>query len=227
MNKKEIISAIILKSIAVILMVAGVLNDVFGSGVFMAGPKSLLYFTIQSNILAAIICAVDLVFDARRLSGKEVLLPRAFNYFKLVATTSVTLTLLVFWTLLARLMPLSYLYSFSNLSLHTFGPLLIIGTYIFFTKEFKPKKQMIMITWAFPILYFIFVMGLSLFNVQFSNGSHVPYFFLDYEKYGWFNITNSGIGVFYWLIIIFILVYGIGFGINLLNQFVINNRSRG
>lgn len=218
MNKKGTVIAIIIKSVAIVLIVIGVLLNFFQNGDFMAGSKSLLYFTIQSNILAAIISAVGIFFDVQKLRGKQRPSNDIFNYFKLVATTGVTLTLIVFWTLLTSMVPPSYLYSVSNLTLHTLVPILVLLDYIFFTDNFKPKKRMIAITWSFPLFYFAFAMILSLFEVQFSSGTHVPYFFLDYEKYGWFKISSDAIGVFYWVVIILILVYAIGFGVHSLNQ---------
>ncbi len=218
MNKKVLVISLVIKSLAVILMVLGVILNIFNSGDFMAGSKSLLYFTIQSNILASLISIISIVFDIQKFRGKEVVESSVFNYFKLVATTGVTLTLIVFWAILASLMPGEYLYSIPNLTLHTFGPMLVILDYVLFTFDFKPNKKMIMIVWSFPLFYFIFVMILSLFNVSFGYEMSVPYFFLDYKNLGWFKITNSGIGVFYWVIIILFLVYGIGYGINALNQ---------
>lgn len=218
MKKKQTLIAIILKSVAIILMLTGVILTTFNRSDFMAGIKSLFYFTIQSNILASIICAISLVFDIRRLQGKEVVVPKIFNYFKLVATTGLSLTLIVFWTLLSFQMEVSYLYSVSNLTLHTFGPLLVLLDYIFFTLDFKPKKRMIMVTWVFPLLYLVFAMILSVSSVTFSDGNHVPYFFLDYKLFGWFKISNGNIGVFYWLLIVLVLLYGIGYGVYELNQ---------
>lgn len=63
-------------------------------------------------------------------------------------------------------------------------------------------------------------MILSTANVRFVDGAKVPYFFLDYEKYGWFEIGDGNIGVFYWVIIILIIVYLIGISINFLHQFI-------
>lgn len=224
MNKKEVIISVVLKSVAIILMVTGVLLNLFQGGDFMAGAGSLFYFTIQSNILASIICAVGLIFDIQKLLGKKVVSNKVYNYFKLVSTTGVTLTFLVFWSLLTFMVPTSYLYSIPNLTLHTFGPILVLLDYIFFTEDFKIKKRMIMITWVFPLLYLVFAMILSISGVEFHGGAHVPYFFLDYETYGWFKISSNGIGVFYWIIIVLILVYGIGIGIYALNRLRMKRR---
>ena len=47
----------------------------------MAGSKSLLYFTIQSNILASLISIISIVFDIQKFRGKEVVESSVFNYF--------------------------------------------------------------------------------------------------------------------------------------------------
>lgn len=225
MKKKEIIISIIVKIIAVVLMTTGVMLSVTGGDELMPGVKSLMFFTLQSNILAIIISAIGLVFDFIRLSGKKVLPHKIFYFFKLVATTGVTLTFLVFWTLLTPMVSEEYLYSISNLSLHTFGPLLVLFDYIFFTPNFKPKRRELMIPWAFPLLYLAFAMIMSASNITFGGSMHVPYFFLDYKVLGWFTISKSGIGVFYWVLIVLILVYGIAFGIHALHQ-LYKNRIR-
>lgn len=224
MNKKETIIAIVMKSVAIVLILVGVLLNIFGGSDFMTGAKSLFYFTIQSNIVAAIIWTIDLVYDVRSLLGKEAVRHKVFNYFKLVAATGVSLTLIVFWTLLSPQMPVSYLYSIPNLTLHTFGPLLVILAYIFFVQDFKPKKTMIMVTWTFPLFYLAFAMILTAFQVDFGHGMKVPYFFLDYETYGWFRISKAGIGVFYWCLIVLVLVYGIGYGVDALNQLAMKRK---
>lgn len=225
MNNKKIIISIVLKITAIILIVVGVCLNIFGGQEFMAGSKSLLYFTIQSNILAAILCSIGVIFDFKRLKNDSAVHNKVFNYFQLVATTGVTLTLIVFWALLAQSMPPSYLYSVSNLALHTLGPLLVLLDYIFFTKNFKPSKKMLMVVWTFPLVYFAFAMILSLSSVDFGYGMRVPYFFLDYKELGWFNISNGNIGVFYWVIIILIIVYLIGLGIDSLNQLYMKRSS--
>jgi len=46
--------------------------------------------------------------------------------------------------------------------------------------------------------------------VRYAEGSIVPYYFLDYEKLGWLRISENGIGVIYWILIISVVMLGIG-----------------
>lgn len=218
MNKKALYLSLTLKLVAFVLMIFGVIANMSGTGDFMAGGKSLFYFTIQSNIVAAIVSLIGVIFDLQKLKGKTIKPSVWFDYLKFIATIGVTLTFIIFWGLLAARMPLFYLYSFSNLTLHTFGPLLVVIEYIFFTSTFKPNKKTLTVAWLFPLFYFIFAMILSLFNVDFGYDMKVPYFFLDYHKLGWFKIANGNIGVIYWVLIILVIIYLIAWGIDRINQ---------
>gem|GEM_PF-3060535 len=52
----------------------------------------------------------------------------------------------------------------------------------------------------------------------------MPYFFLDYDKLTWFQITADGPGVFWWIIILTILVIGMGFAFVALNKLMKKTR---
>lgn len=223
MNKKQLIISISLKIAAVIIILVGVFLNIFSKSDFMAGSKSLFYFTIQSNILAAIVSVLSIFFDIRKYkSNKEPQL--LFKYLKFIATTAVAVTLIVFWILLMPTISIEYAYSVSNLSLHTFGPLLVIVEYILFTYNFKLSKINIMTVWIFPLLYLIFALVLSHFNVDFGEGRTVPYYFLNYKEFGWFKIGDGNIGVFYWILIMLAIIYSIGFVINKLEKNKLNRK---
>lgn len=77
------------------------------------------------------------------------------------------------------------------------------------------------ITWySISLCYLGFVFICVGLNIRF-NGQLVPYFFLDYETLTWFNITEKGIGVFYYIIILLILVILLCFLFNLI-VYIIN-----
>jgi len=50
----------------------------------------------------------------------------------------------------------------------------------------------------------------SLSGVEFGYGAKVPYFFLDFYQYGWFNLGSFPMGVFWWILIVLGIVLGIG-----------------
>lgn len=207
MKKKELIISLVLKLGVAILVFIAIIIDL----VKVKEIHNLKYFTQLSNIFAAIVALIYVVYDILELKGKKIKAPKWLNYVKLAATVGVTLTFVVFWTLLSwnPLLPKGYLYSYKNLSLHTFGPLLMITNYIMFTDEYYPTLKRMATSLIPPILYFVFASILIAKNITFGDEIKAPYFFLDYKEYGWFQINKNGIGVFYWVIIMIIIVYGL------------------
>ncbi len=95
------------------------------------GFDSLKYFTTDSNILAAIVCAVTAVYDIRILSGKSDTLPQAVLILKFIGTACVTLTMVA--TVLF-LMPVygMFVLSGSLIVVHATTPLLALISFVFF-----------------------------------------------------------------------------------------------
>lgn len=178
-------------------------------GSFMSSAPIFLYFTIQSNIWIAVICAVFLIADLARKGRGPV---AGWLYvLKFMFTVSVLLTFVVFAVLLAPLMPRSYLLSPSNIFLHDITPILALLDFILFDYRYTGRGRHMFFGTIMPLGYGVFVLLLSrLAGVRF-NGAAAPYFFLDYEKLGWFRIGPGGPGVAYWFAMIALVVLGIGF----------------
>lgn len=225
MENKKVITAICLRIGIVILAFLGIAFNIFTKGEYMIGRLSFLFFTIQSNFLVAIVAVVLIVFDIFKLKGSKKDLPRWFYYLKFAATTAISLTFIVFWTLLAWVMKPSYLYSVSNLTLHTIVPIVAVIDYILFTKDYKITKFGLASSLIFPLAYFVFAVILIAFEVSFGPDMQAPYFFIDYKKNGWFKISNGQIGVFYWVMIILIIFYLIAFGIDKIHKMVIQKNT--
>ncbi|MDX9784877.1 MAG: hypothetical protein RBT72_09040, partial [Spirochaetia bacterium] len=121
-------------------------------------------------------------------------------------------TFVVFSLLLAPLMPKSYLLSPSNLFLHNITAFLALADFWIFDRKIAVKKGTWLLAAIMPALYLIFVLILASTGPRFS-GNLVPYFFLDYHKLGWFRVGPDGMGVAYWIVILFALSGLIGWGI--------------
>jgi hypothetical protein len=101
------------------------------------GKRSLVYFTVQSNLLCAAACLALCVWDAAALfQGGEALLPRWLNLFKFMGSAALGLT---FFTVLLYLLPVTHfdfklMYAGRNLFLHGLCPLAAMVSWVFLEK---------------------------------------------------------------------------------------------
>lgn len=102
-----------------------------GENRFRHGAKTFRYFTTDSNLLAALACAVLLPFRLRTLFGSAAALPVWALALKYVAVCAVTLTLLTVLCFLAPTQGWGKMYGRSNLWLHLICPLLCILSFLF------------------------------------------------------------------------------------------------
>ncbi len=95
------------------------------------GFDSLKYFTTDSNILVAVVCAITAVYDIRILAGKSDTLPQAVLILKFIGTACVTLTMTA--TVLF-LMPVygMFVLKGSLIIVHVTTPLLALISFVFF-----------------------------------------------------------------------------------------------
>lgn len=186
----------------------GVWHAVFGKkGEFM-NAGGLLYYTIQSNLWVMLCTAIYLVLS---LLGVQQF-PHALQVIRFVIMVGITITFLVFWTLLAPQMEKAYLLSLNNFLVHTFVPLFFIADFFLFNKANTLQYGEVCWCVVMPLYYFVFTMIHAKVNpsLTFDNGSHYPYFFLDVDTLGWFGF-RKGLGVFWWVLINFALALVLGF----------------
>ena len=178
--------------------------------------KRLYYFTGQSNIWIGITCLVLAIMLTVKHATKKDFVKNYMYTLKFVFTISITITGLVFCTLLAPFAAGEInAWSFSSLLTHVFTPILAIID--FFVDDFAyifSKKHLFFSTLP-PLLYMIFSMILSLFNVDFGRGLAYPYFFLNIKSpEGFFGFSGQRpfvMGTFYWLLFMLGLILGIAF----------------
>ena len=128
-------------------------------------------------------------------------------YIKFVATVAITITFLVFFTMLAPLMGVDYLLSFNNFSLHAIVPILAIVDFIIYDTDINLSYPKSLIGSAMALYYVIFVyIGVPL-NFQYGENLKFPYFFLDYEKNGFF--FEKGFGIILWIIVLLIGIFAL------------------
>ncbi|MFA5342299.1 MAG: hypothetical protein WC332_11045 [Clostridia bacterium] len=174
--------------------------------------RIFLAFTIQSNMWIAGICLLFLIIDIVRKNESK---PVWLHVLRFMFTVSILLTYIVFAVLLSPLMELSYLSSLSNILLHTVTAVLAVADFIVDDFKYTIKPRMLAFSGLImPLLYSVFFF----IYYEVMNQMPVPYFFMDFKKYGWFTIGNDGIGVIYWMSILCIVLMLIGYIILLLKK---------
>jgi hypothetical protein len=119
------------------------------------------------------------------------------------------------------------------LFVHIVVPVLSIIDFLYFNNEYKPEKKHALYAMIPPFIYIIYIYALELLGVIWEGGMHAPYNFINYHtEVGFFGFDLStmgwnslGIGVFYNIIILSLIFYGIGLLLLKLKQ-VIEKKSK-
>ena len=199
--KKPIIQ-IIIRSALIIIGILGIIFSSVSSSGF--NGVAFLYFTIQSNITIIGIEIVFLIDAIRQLLGKSTFINQILLKIKYIFVVAITITFLVFTTLLAPTLTTSYLLSYNNLSLHIIVPILALTDFFIFDKDIEMKVSTAFLGTAMPVYYFVFFFIGTKVGFRYIGNAKAPYFFLEYDNLTWFKITEKGLGVFYWLMILFV-----------------------
>ena len=217
MNKSKIITFVILRFLAIFLFFISFFDQYVGT---------IFYFTVQSNILVIIVLLILNIYDILKLQNKINSMPNFIYRLKYISVVGISLTFLIFGLILTPIIVFKtdypfYVLSISSLSMHLIIP--IISILDWFVNDYlkNPRLPSFLIPLTFPLYYLGFAMTCSVVGVKYKDffnmdvDNHVPYFFLDYKKYGWFKIKLDqglfGFGVVYWIVGIAILVTFISF----------------
>ena len=222
MNK---ILCLILRIIFIVICYIGVYTNIIDTNenAFMGGGTALNFYTIQSNILVLATQVILFIYTLFDYKLKEKFL-KFISLLKFVTTTAITLTLLVFWGMLAPYMEVERLKSFSCILVHLVIPLGMIFDFLFGKNKYEFKKKDILFSLIPPVLYFIFcLIRAEISDIRLTGGSRFPYWFIDIDAYGWLGNEN-GIGVLYWIIIISIIILFIAGCLYLLNKKITNSK---
>ena len=193
------------------LAIVGILGIIFTaqSSAFMGGGSVFFFFTVQSNIFIIVMSLLFLVNDVMLLVNKKSFVNQTLLLIKYVATVAITITFIVFFTLLAPLMGVDYLLSFNNFSLHAIVPILAIIDFILFDTDINLTYKNSLLATIAPISYVVFVYIGAIFKLRYGENLYYPYFFLNFEKNGFF--FEKGFGIIPWIIILLAGICGLGF----------------
>ena len=209
LSKKQKIISIILKLVIIISAVVGtIMSAVASIEAFMGGETVFMYFTIQSNILIALVSLIGLFII---LLNKKV--NHVWNIIKFVSTISISLTGLVFGFVLAPTMGIEA-WSIPNILTHVIVPISAIVDFFIVCSIVKYKKIEVIYVVISPLLYAIYASIGYVLNWQFSKNTNYPYFFLNWGSEAGaigFSSKLPFIGVIWWIILLLLLLIGLGF----------------
>ena len=205
-TKKKI--SVILKVIIFLSAVIGTFLSAYsGRETFMGGGSVFMYFTIQSNIALALICAYGMYLI---LGKKDV--SNLWYIIKFVGTVSITLTGAVFCFVLAPTMGLAA-WNIQNILTHVVVPVLSVVDFFVVGPVKKISKLNTFFVIIPPIIYAVYAgIGYKL-NWEFAEGINYPYFFLNWgSPAGAWGFTNElpFMGCMWWILALLVLLLTVG-----------------
>ena len=207
-SKPVKVISLILKIIVVLSAILGtILSAIAGKAYFMGGPTVMMYFTIQSNLLIAVICAIGAVILLKKGRAST-----AWYVIKLVGTVSITLTGLVFCFILTPTLTMEA-WTIQNILTHVVVPAASILDFFVTGVYSRIKVKYLFFVVIPPRLYAVYAGIGYVLGWQFSLGKNYPYFFLNWgSPAGAFGFTNElpFMGSGWWIIALLILLLVIG-----------------
>ena len=176
---------------------------------FLSLKESLIYYTIQSNIICFIFYFVTIIL---KLTGK-LKKNNIYYIFKGMVTMAITITMFVYQLAIATSGDMT---GYENNMLachfvHLIVPLMIIFDYIIFGEKGNLKKE-------YPFIWSITLVCYVLFDIvyislggTFADGTKYPYFYMDVNKYG-------GFGVFLNCMIVYVFFVGYGIIVHMIDN---------
>ncbi len=199
----------IMKAGVIISAAAGTLMSLgAGRRAFMGGNRVFMYYTIQSNIAIAVICLIGAGLMLRRQP-----VPNWWYTVKFVGTVAITLTGVVYCTMLAPLLG-DFAWRLNNVLTHVVVLLAaIIDFFVTGVDGAIPRRSVFLVTIP-PAAYAVYAGIGYIAGWEFSDGANYPYFFLNWGSHaGAFGFTNElpFMGCVWWILAIFLFLIGIGY----------------
>lgn len=200
--------SIILKIVVVVSATLGTIFSVTASAeTSVGGETAFMYFTIQSNILIALICLIGIfLIITNRIDNK------VWHVIKLVGTVAITLTGFVFCFIIAPLMETGA-WMIHNILTHVVVPLAAIADYIAVCSVLRIKRINVLWVDVPPLLYGIYAIIGYIRGWEFLDGNNYPYYFLNWgTEAGAFGVSSKQpfLGTVWWILILLGFVIFIG-----------------
>ena len=198
----------VLKLIVILSAVVGTVMSAWaGRNSFMGGSRVFMYFTIQSNIAIAIICAAGCFLLAR---GKTV--SNTWCIVKLAGTVSITLTGVVFAVLLAPLLG-DKAWNVQNTLTHVVVPAAAIVDFFMVASGNEIKRKNVIYVIIPPLIYAVYAGIGYIRGWEFAKGQNYPYFFLNWgSRAGAFGFSKElpYLGCVWWILILLVFLIALG-----------------
>lgn len=207
-NVQKMISYILKCIVIVSAAVGTVMSYLAGRYSFMGGSHVFMFFTIQSNIAIAIICALGYYFMN---NGKEI--SKVWYIIKFVGTVSITLTGVVFGLVLAPTLGANA-WNIQNTLTHLVVPVVSVVDFFVMSNAAEIRKINVLYVIIPPILYAIYAGIGYVQGWQFVEGANYPYFFLNWgSEAGAFGFTNElpFMGSAWWILVLLVFLIAVGY----------------
>ena len=186
----------------------------------------ILYFTLQSNLWIGVTLFILSLKSLFNFSQKTL---QKLYVLKYIFTVSITVTFVVFWTLLA---PFAYMnnynpWSASSLTTHLFVPMFAIVDFFVDDNSIEFRKGSVLYSTVPPLIYLIITSILCVMGLDFGRGDAYPYFFLNYySPAGLFGFVKEplALGSVYWILLFLVMVLSFGIVLKALHSSSKNNR---
>ena len=206
-QKRKMISCL-LKLIVIVSAAAGtMMSAAAGRSSFMGGNRVFMYFTIQSNIAIALLCAAGGCLLARNRAVSN-----GWYIVKLVGTVSITLTGAVFAVLLAPLLG-NAAWSVPNTLTHLVVPVAAVADFFVVAAGVKLKRKNVVYIIIPPLMYVIYAGIGYARGWEFAKDQHYPYFFLNWGgptgAFG-FSAEFPYMGCVWWILVLLLFLIAVG-----------------
>ena len=188
-NKTKLLISAIINIITFVIVTAVFFTAFFrtpdpGAQLITTGFALFKYFTVQSNVLYALIALAVGIVQIMMMTGKLKEIPRALVLVKYVATVGVTLTFLTVALYLAPINSQGYfaLFKGANFFFHFLVPVTAIVMY--FVEGEKMPFKCTLIGMSHFALYGVFYILYNLLHME--NGV------IQYPYYDWYFIMQNG-----------------------------------
>ena len=162
---------------------------------------SIIYFTIQSNLLCFIFYfSIVILMITKKLKKNDI-----YYILKGMVTMAITITFFVYWLILSsgEGMEVYIGHDLENYFVHLFTPLLVIFDYIILGKKGNLKKNYPFI-WSFILIaYTLFDIIYVMLGGTFAGGVKYPYPYMDIDELGLIRVFANCL-----IIYVFFVGYG-------------------
>lgn len=197
-----------LKLTVILCAIAGTLISArAGRNSFMGGNRVFMFFTIQSNIAVAAVCAAGAFLLVR---GKPI--PGAWYVVKLAGTVSITLTGVVFAALLVPVLGRGA-WNLQNTLTHAVVPAAAAADFFVVASGVHIRRKSVFWVIVPPVLYVIYAGVGYVRGWEFIRGLNYPYFFLNWgSPAGAFGFTKGlpYMGCAWWLALLLLFLIAVG-----------------